>query len=525
MKKPTTFRILILEDQPSILTGLSKTIKDTFAHPFNTDFRVEVLEAACAEQFAAHVGNLSRGSIIDLVLLDQLIKRWSKDDEGKEVEIPNSDEGMQQGSEVLSRYSRHPSIRRCVVLTSKTDLNPEIARLDAGANEFWQKQEMGFELLRSQIESIFDLPSRYDLQRIANVLNDNGLNLSEVLEYFDANLIGQHPDILRVKALICEAALSDLPVLITGDTGTGKEVVAKLIHHFSKRGQEQKTERPFSVNCAEYVDEQLLRSELFGHRKGAFTGADKDKQGLLFAADGSTLFLDEVGLAPQRLQGLLLRAFEEKMACPVGATKKETFDVRFIAATDQRLNYSDESKSTFSNAFLNRLSGIHIHLPSLKDRAEDIRLLVKHFLRDAPSKVRITEAAWRLLQIYDWPGNVRQLEYIIRQQVARCKRSKQGILSRYDFELLLPTITGGTKASSAHESISSFESYMADGAGYDVVKGRFLARYVHWQHYTHASDDPNRNEAYQETADRLDCSVTTVKEKLRDYRRFFADES
>lgn len=525
MKKPLIFYILVLEDQPSAMASARKAIRATFDHPYNVSFGfdVEILEAQCAEEFAAHIGRLPKGGIIDLALIDQKIKKWRIESNGEEIEEPNSDQGLTQGSEVLSRFASHPQIRRRVVLTANTEENPEIKRLEEGASEYWQKQEMGYDVLRSQIESIFDLPSRYDLGRMADVLNDNELLLSEVRGYFDDLMVGQHPDILRAKALICEASLSDVPVLITGETGTGKEVVARLIHSFSKRGREQKTTRPFSVNCAEYVDEQLLRSELFGHRKGAFTGADKDKQGLLFAADGSTLFLDEVGLAPQRLQGLLLRAFEEGMACPVGATKKERFDVRFIAATDQQLFDSEEVKSTFSKAFLNRLSGIHIHLPTLKHRVSDIRLLVNRFLRDAASKVRITEAAWRLLEEYQWPGNVRQLKYVTELQVARCKRSKQEILSRYDFELVLPDIASATAGSDSHDSASSFASYMDDGAGYDIVKNRFLAHYVHWQHHAHAGENPNRNDAYQETADRLDCSVTTVKEKLRDYRRFFGD--
>lgn len=513
--KTKEFRVLILEDRPEERPMWVRSIKQVFAHPYNTDFKCDVLEAADGQEFDLRVGRLGPGEKIDLVLLDQVIRKHKLVD-GKYEEVTGSEDSLEQGSDILKRFAHHPAIKKMIVLTANVEGHPELTRISQGAHEYWSKQGTGFEVFRDQIESIFGLPSRYDINRFDAAIEANGINLTEVKDYFAWNLIGEHPLMLRVKAQICEASLTDIPVIITGETGTGKEEIAKLIHTFSRRGHAKGSAEPFSLNCAEFVEEQLLRSEVFGHKKGAFTGAVADKQGLLFAADKSTVFLDEVGLAPESLQGLLLRAFEEKKACPVGGIKKEAFDVRFIAATDQPVFGSPAER--FSRAFLHRLCGMHIHIPTLRERRTDIRLLVNHFMKDVSLSARITEAAWRLLETYDWPGNVRQLKYLVDLLAARCKLTKQPMITRYDCEALLPGAEQGAGTSATAET--QIDAYLVDGIGYEQVKARFLADYVHRQHQKIGYDERS-NEAYQKTAEALGCSVSTVKERLRDYQRLF----
>lgn len=211
-----------------------------------------------------------------------------------------------------------------------------------------------------------------------------------------------------------KAAQYDTTVLIMGESGTGKELVTKGIHFNSPRSGAAF----IPVNCGG-IPENLLESELFGYRKGAFTGADKDKAGLFEAAHGGTLFLDEIGEMPLSLQVKLLRVLQEKEIMPIGGSKGKKVDVRIIAATSKNL-FDEVGKGAFREDLYYRLNVISIILPPLRERPEDIPLLAQNFIRKFNRKLRtqikgITPSAMKLLLSFDWPGNVRQLENIIER--------------------------------------------------------------------------------------------------------------
>jgi len=216
-------------------------------------------------------------------------------------------------------------------------------------------------------------------------------------------------EVLKLAGMV---APTDSTVLITGESGTGKEIVARYIHQLSER-----EEGPFvSINCGA-LPESLLESELFGHVRGSFTGAVRDKDGLLVAARGGTFLLDEVGEMSPALQVKFLRALQEREVVPVGATEPVRIDVRIIAATNRDLE-QEIRRGAFRSDLYYRLNVITLHLPPLRERMEDIPLLAEHFLAGLtrienggpPQAFRLTDDALAALQRYDWPGNVRELE-------------------------------------------------------------------------------------------------------------------
>jgi DNA-binding NtrC family response regulator len=221
--------------------------------------------------------------------------------------------------------------------------------------------------------------------------------------------VGKNRAFLEVLRLAETVAPTDSTVLITGESGTGKEILARYIHSLSER-----EDGPFvSINCGA-LPESLLESELFGHMKGSFTGAVRDKEGLLVAACGGTLFLDEVGEMSPALQVKMLRALQEREVVPVGATEPIAIDVRIIAATNRDLEH-EVRRGSFRSDLYYRLNVITLHLPPLRERPGDIPLLAEHFLkglaeRNGGEPLRLSEAAMERLQRYDWPGNVRELE-------------------------------------------------------------------------------------------------------------------
>jgi two-component system, NtrC family, response regulator PilR len=231
-----------------------------------------------------------------------------------------------------------------------------------------------------------------------------------------ANLLGKSRAMQKVFELIGKIHSAKTSVLITGESGTGKELVARALHSEGARAK-----APFiAVNCGA-IPEELMESELFGHKKGAFTGAVAEHPGMFQEADGGTLFLDEIGELPPALQVKLLRALQERKVKPVGATDEIEVDVRVIAATNRDLE-ADVARGAFRADLYYRLNVIEIRIPPLRHRREDVPLLAEHFLRrfshEHGRALQLTQDAMRKLESYDFPGNVRELENMIERAVA-----------------------------------------------------------------------------------------------------------
>ena len=238
--------------------------------------------------------------------------------------------------------------------------------------------------------------------------------------------VGKNRAFLELVRLAETVAPTDSTVLITGESGTGKEILARYIHQLSERG-----DGPFvSINCGA-LPESLLESELFGHVRGSFTGAVRDRQGLLAAARGGTFFLDEVGEMSPSLQVKLLRAIQEREIVPVGATEPERIDVRIVAATNRDLE-QEMRRGAFRSDLYYRLNVISLHMPPLRERRDDIQLLAEYFLarlsqlREVPTSTLAPEAL-AALRAYDWPGNVRELENALERALVVAREQVIGL--------------------------------------------------------------------------------------------------
>jgi DNA-binding NtrC family response regulator len=262
------------------------------------------------------------------------------------------------------------------------------------------------------------------------------------------NLVGRSEAMQELFGMIQDVAESDSPVLITGETGTGKELVAKAIHAKSARQN-----GPFiPVNCGAFP-EHLLESELFGHERGAFTGAHRAKKGRLDLAHHGTLFLDEVGTVPLKMQVDLLRVLETKEFHRLGGTTEIEVDFRTVAATNRDLQQAIK-KGEFRQDFFYRLNVISLHIPPLRERRDDIPLLAEHFLdrysRETNKDIdTISKEAMALFRQYDWPGNVRELENAIERAVVICKKRRLG---PEEFSFLEPQLLAAEKTYSLEKT-------------------------------------------------------------------------
>jgi len=268
----------------------------------------------------------------------------------------------------------------------------------------------------------------------------------------DAGLLGRSPAFLEARTLCERAAPTDVPVLITGESGTGKEVFARYLHARSRRAQ-----RPFiAVNCGA-LNATLLESTLFGHRKGAFTGAIADAPGLFLEANGGTLFLDELGEMDPALQVKLLRALETGDILPVGAARPVTVDVRIISATHRPLEEMMKARA-FRDDLYWRVRGIEVALPRLADRVGDLPLLAQHFLNQARALVprsaptSISAGAMRRIEAYPWPGNLRELRHEMQRALVMAA-GRSEILE----EDLSPALRGGFGAAGAAAAAAAAE--------------------------------------------------------------------
>lgn len=312
------------------------------------------------------------------------------------------------GLELLKKLRlQNPST--LVILT--TGIPPNSAVIEAmrlGGYDFLRKSSLAYEL-RPTVESA--------LQTIEEMAAEPAAKPKKAIDPKEALgnvIIGESPAIQNVLKMIGRVSRSDAPVLITGESGCGKEVVAKAVHQFSSRAA-----KPFvAINCAA-IPETLLESELFGHEKGSFTGAMQQRVGRFEQGNGGTLFLDEIGEMPILVQSKLLRVLQEAEFSRVGGNQTLKANVRIVAATNRDPEGAIAGGS-FREDLYYRLNVVRIHIPPLRERIDDIKPLAEHFLdrisitRKGP-KLRFSLGAMRVLQNYNWPGNVRELENIVQR--------------------------------------------------------------------------------------------------------------
>lgn len=369
-------RILVVDDEESIREFLEIML------------RKEGYEVTCAEDGQKAIDVLKKKAF-DMVVSD--------------LQMPNL-----TGLELLKQVrDQHPDML-FMMITAFGTTETAVEAMKLGAYDYLTK------------------PFKIDEVRIniANALRSKNLEVENRTlkkelkqEYSFQNLVGNSDSMHRIYEMVRRVSQTPTNVLITGESGTGKEMVAKAIHYNGPL-----KDRPFvTVNCGA-IPESLMESEMFGHKKGSFTGAVADKSGLFEVADGGTLFLDEVGELPLSIQVKLLRAIQERMIRRVGATDDTKVDVRIIAATNRDLEEMVKNGGFRQDLFY-RLNVINIKTPSLRERSDDIPLLANHFLKKYNDRLGkaiggISAEAMDLLKRYDYPGNVRELENIIERTVA-----------------------------------------------------------------------------------------------------------
>jgi DNA-binding NtrC family response regulator len=306
------------------------------------------------------------------------------------------------GIEVLEEIKQYSPTTTVIIMTAHGSVDTAVAAIKKGAHDYLQKP-FDFEELKIFTQKVL---THHQLVHEVAELREELASLQGSGEIITRNRVMIEQ--LDIAARVAESTIS---ILVEGESGTGKELVAHFIHQKSNRA-----DKPFvKVNCAA-IPEQLLESELFGHVRGAFTGALKDRQGRFEMADGGTIFLDEIGELSSSIQSKLLRVLQTKDFERVGENITRKVDVRVISATNRNL---DEAlrEGTFREDLFYRLNGVRIKLPSLRERPEDVPLLIHHFLKKIAkeNKIEISSDADRVLRAYRWSGNVRELENVIER--------------------------------------------------------------------------------------------------------------
>ncbi|WP_294244363.1 sigma-54 dependent transcriptional regulator [Propionivibrio sp.] len=316
-----------------------------------------------------------------------------------DMRLPDGD-GLDIVRLIGAQYGQTP----VAVITAFGSADNAVAALKAGAFDYLAKP-VALDQLRTLIKSALNVPKVGELQESTSAASATA-----------GQLIGESPAILYVREMIGKLARSQAPVYISGESGSGKELAARLVH-----SQGARHAAPFvPVNCGA-IPENLMESEFFGYRKGAFTGAESDREGFFQAANGGTLFLDEVADLPLAMQVKLLRAIQEKKVRQVGSTSEETVDVRIISATHRKLKECVDAQ-TFRQDLYYRLNVIELKMPSLRERLEDVPLLVEAVLKRicGAQPPKLIPEAMQALCSYTYPGNVRELENILERATALC---------------------------------------------------------------------------------------------------------
>lgn len=378
-----TYRVLIVDDSPDISLLVQELLGS------------EGLTADTASDFE-DARQLLGMREYDAILLDQML-------------------GEEDGSQLLSEVLGKDPTQSVVMMTAYGTIEKAVEALKRGAVGYITKPFDNQQLL-AQIEQACERSSLKKENRRLKTLLAGGKTPIE-------SIIGTSAPMMRLFDQVRQVAQVDSTVLVTGESGTGKELIARAIHDLSPRAKN----RFGAINCGA-IPASLLESELFGHKRGAFTDARTDRKGLFEACNTGTLFLDEIGEMPIELQVKLLRVLQEKEIVPLGTDKPISVDVRIVTATNKNLR-DEVRKGRFREDLYFRINVIPLHVPSLRDRREDIPLLAQHFLHQYSGQFNkkmepITEEVMRQLMAYGWPGNVRELQNNIERAVVMSTDSK-----------------------------------------------------------------------------------------------------
>jgi two-component system response regulator HydG len=358
------------------------------------------IRSACAE-IAASLGYAVE-STGDLGQARSLLRGRAAD-----ILLVNLPAGSNHGLELVSEVKLLYPQTSVIAMTASGSVNAAVEAMRCGASDYLTKP-----FAMDELSTVLDRAAATHLTDTATRQLRERLRLSQGL----GAMIGRSGEMEKLYRILSKVAQSSHPVLVLGESGTGKELVARTIHAYGPNSQ-----KPFlPVDCGSLVP-TLIESELFGYVKGAFTGANRSKDGLLVSAEGGTVFLDEIGELSLDLQAKLLRALQEKEVRPVGATHRIPIKARIVAATNRDLAVMVE-KGTFRKDLFYRLNVVNLRLPSLRDRREDIPLLAAHFLdrisREHGTKFTLSDEALRTMMRHDWPGNVRELENSVERACA-----------------------------------------------------------------------------------------------------------
>jgi two-component system, NtrC family, response regulator PilR len=343
-------------------------------------------------------------SVLDLDSARQRLAAHSFDLCLTDMRLPDGN-----GIDLVRHISDHHPRLPVAMITAHGNMESAVEALKAGAFDFVSKP-VDLAILRKLVEKAIKLGSPVTPEKRASSKSGEGPIL----------MLGTSPAMKRVRQLIDKLARSQAPVYISGESGTGKELAARLIHQ-----QGPRADQPFvAVNCGA-IPQELMESELFGHKKGSFTGAHSDKQGLFQSADGGTLFLDEIADLPLHMQVKLLRAIQEKQIRPVGGQGEIPVDVRIISATHKDLSKQVEA-GLFRQDLYYRVNVIELPLPPLRERTEDIPLLSQHFImrlshQGGIKRSKLSPSAIKKLMRYPFPGNIRELENILERTLTLCE--------------------------------------------------------------------------------------------------------
>jgi len=421
MTQARSARILIVDDEEDILQAARLLLKRHFG---------EVATLRDPSQLAARV----RQDAFDVILLDMNFAPGAED----------GAEGLRWLSEILALDPQ----AIVVLVTAHSGVDLAVEGMKRGAADFVTKPWENDRLLATLRAAVNLRSSRIEAAE-PRVRNRGPAAAADI----ESGMIGSSPAMLRVLDTIRRAAPTDANVLILGENGTGKELVAREIHRHSRRAREVFLRVDLGA-----VATQLFESELFGHRRGAFTDAKEDRVGLLRAAAGGTLFLDEIGNLPLHLQSKLLTALERREIVPVGANKAEPIDVRLVCATNLPPGQLADPLR-FREDLLYRINTVEILLPPLRERREDIPLLLEHFIAVYTHKYnfplkRVSPAAIAGLTAHDWPGNVRALRHAVERAVIF---SESPVFETVDFALPAARVPGAAQHSADTSRLDAVE--------------------------------------------------------------------